>query len=325
MYVPTIQTAIMLAAMLESKTWAAMLAAGIFDTSALAATSLGGEYVNVPKLNHMDDFAAQALQSVSAGTFTASSSTDDKAVVLHAYTSAKWYKSQLRQSNVDNLSALLSRTAGEKFAKRMAQMSVKLLDGAIDGVDTPSSNCHTKSTTAAISVSAIRQAKQLMGDEADKLTTLIMHSKVWGDLLRDMTENYKIDVVSGAVINNGKLQGVLGLQNIIVTDLAPSAAGATSSAGDDLYSSFIVGPKALGLAFQQAPNEENDQDITNKDSIIYKKIDMAYVVHLLGMAWGSTANPTDAAFTTASNWNEAYQDHREVLATKLVSYGGVYA
>lgn len=325
MYVPTIQTEILAHSMLDVRAWREMLAAGIFDMEVCSRISAGGEYCSIPTINRAADFARQALQSASAASHTAASSTDDKAVVLHALSPNKYYKSQLAQSNARQLDRQLSVSVGQKTAKRLAQMSLKCLDGAIDAMDTPSTNCHTKDgSSGAMTVNLIRQAAALMGDESESLSSLICHSKVWSDLMYDLYTNYKVDTVAGVVINNGKLRTILGVGNIIITDLAPTAAGATSSSGDDVYSSFLSGPGAMAFAYQTAPEPEVEVDTTNEDSIVYLKTTMAYLTHLLGVKWASTANPTDANFTTASNWDEAYQDHREVKAVKIKSLGGVY-
>lgn len=323
MYVPTIQTEILAHSMLDVRVWREMLAAGLFDMNVCSRISAGGEYVNIPTVNRAADFSRQALQSSAAASHTAASTTDDKAVVLHALSANKYYKSQLAQSNARALDSQLSTSVGQKTAKRLAQMSLKCLDGAIDAIDTPSTNCHTKDgSSGAMTVNLIRQAAALMGDESESLTTLICHSKVWSDLLYDLYTNYKVDSIAGVVVNSGKLRTILGVGNIIITDLAPSGAGSTSSAGDDVYSSFLSGPGALAFAYQTAPEPEVQVDSTNQDSLVYLKTSMAYLVHLLGVKWNSTANPTDANFTLASNWDEAYQDHREVKAVKITSLGG---
>jgi hypothetical protein len=325
MYVPTIQTEIMAHSMLDVRPWREMLAAGLFNMDVCSRISAGGEYCNIPTVNRAADFARQALQSVAAASHTAASTTDDKAVVLHAISPNKYYKSQLDQSNAKQLDSQLSVSVGHKTAKRLAQMTLKCADGAIDAMDTPSTNCHTKDgSSGAMTVNLLRQARGLMGDESEELTTLVMHSKVWDDLLYDLYTNYKVDTIAGVVIAQAKLRTILGVGNLIVTDLCPSAAGATSSAGDDIYSSFLFGPGSLAFAYQTSPTPEVEVNTTNEDSIVYLKTVMAYLTHVLGIKWASTANPTDANFTTASNWDEAYQDHREVKAVKIKSLGGVY-
>lgn len=325
MYVPIIQTEIMAHSMLDVRVWREMLAAGLFNTDVCSKITTGGEYCTIPTINRAADFVKQTLQSVSAASHTAASTTDDKGVVLHAMSPNKYYKSQLVQSNARQLDNQLSVSVGQKGAKRLAQMSLKCLDGAIDAMDTPSSDCHTKDgSSAALTVNVVRQARGLMGDASEELTTLIMHSSVWDDLLYDLYTNYKVDTVAGQVINNGKLRTILGVGNLIITDLAPYGTGATSSAGDDVFSSFLLGPGALAFSFQQNPEAEVQADTTNADTIVYLKTTMAYLVHLLGVKWNSTANPTDVAFATASNWDEAYQDHREVRAVKIKSLGRQY-
>ena len=323
-YVPTIQTPYMLRAMFENKTWAAMVASGFIDFGVLDNYVRTGEYVNIPKFNLMGDFVHGDITSGSALTFDRLSTTNDKAVILHDVSPNSYSAHDVMQSG-ENFGALLGTSVGEKVAKRMVGQVLRLLNGAIDGIDTPSSNCHTQDVgTGGLTIQNIRTAKYLMGDAADSLNTLIVHSKVWKDVLYDAIANYKIDVVGGQVINNGKLNGLLGIENIIVTDLCPTSGVGTGTTTDDDYSSFLVGAGAVAAAFQRQPTQEVFEDITPVSTLVKVKVGMDYCLHLRGMAWGSTANPTDSNYGNASNWNEAYEDHREVKAVKLISNGGIY-
>jgi hypothetical protein len=176
-----------------------------------------------------------------------------------------------------------------------------------------------------MTVNLIRQAKQLLGDEADALTTLVLDSLAWGDLLHDLTENYKIDVVGGAVINNGRLQGLLGLQNIVISDLIPVTSYGASSAGDDQHHTFLLGPNAVYFAYQRNPRSEGDKDVLNPSTQYYLKTSLDYVLHLKGLKWTGDGNPADSDLVDAANYAEAYTDHRDVKAAKLITKGGVYA
>jgi hypothetical protein len=324
-YVPTIHTEVLLQGLFDSKTWASLLAAGVLDPDALSEGARAGDVIDVPRLNHAADFARVNIASTDPLSPTHISTTDDKAVVLRDTAVNEFYEHDLVRSG-EALDVKLSRTVGEKLAKRLTQQLFRVLDGAVAAVDEPSTDCHIKDAGGqAITVNAVRQAKQLMGDEADALTTLVLDSLVWGDLLRDLTESYKIDVVGGAVINNGRLQGLLGIQNILVTDLLPVTPAGASSAGDDVHNSFLLGPNAVYFAYQRNPQTETDRNVLNPSTVFYVKTSLDYVLHLKGVKWTGATNPTDAALASAANWDVAYGDHRDVGAVKLLTKGGVYA
>ena len=324
-YVPTVHTEVLLQGLFETKTWAALVASGVLDLDTLADHVRAGDALDVPRLDHAADFERVNIGSTTPLSPTHISTTDDQAVVLRDTAVNEFYAHDLVRSG-EPLDVRLSRSVGEKLAKRLTQQLFRVLPGALDAVDSPSTDCHVKDATgSAITVGAIRQAKQLLGDEADALTTLVLDSLVWGDLLRDLTENYKIDVVGGQVINNGKLQGLLGLQNIVVTDLIPVTAYGASSAGDDQHHTFLLGPNAVYFAYQRVPQAETQKNVLNPSTVFYVKTSMDYVLHLKGVKWTGSTNPTDAALATASNWDVAYGDHRDVKAAKLITKGGVYA
>jgi hypothetical protein len=324
-YVPTVHTEVLLQGLFESKTWAALLASGVLDLDTLADDARAGDAVDVPRLDHAADFARVDLASSTPLTPTHLSTTDDKAVVLRDTSVNEFYEHDLVRSG-EPLDARLSRSVGEKLAKRLTQQLFRVLLGALDAADSPSTDCHVKDATgSAITVTAIRQAKQMLGDEADALTTLVLDSLVWGDLLHDLTENYKIDVVGGQVIHNGRLQGILGLQNILVTDLCPITPYGASSAGDDQHHSFLLGPNAVYFAYQRAPRTETQKNVLSPSTLFYVKSSMDYVLHLKGVKWTGDANPADADLADDENWGVAYGDHRDVKAVKLITKGGAHA
>lgn len=325
--IKTIETDVMSRKMFENRIWSALVGSGCIEYGALERfVRQGGEYCVIPKRNKIQDLAHMDHTSGSALTFTRMSTTDDKAVIVRDV-SANSYKKHDELLSGDNIMAGISADYGEKVAKRLIKQTSNVLTGAIQAIDTPSANCHVKDLgNAAITAQAIRQAKYLMGDAADELRVMLMHSKVFSDLLRDTSVTYSsLESVSGTSVITGKIPGMFGLDAFIVSDQVYTTNTGTGSTGDDRYHSYFIGQKAVQIGWQKNPLVETDEDITQPSTLVRAKISADYLVHLAGVAWNSTANPDDPDLQTASNWNEAYEDHREVPAVLLISNGGVYA
>ena len=313
----------MLRAMFSNKKLAQLLATGVVALGELDEAQKGGDYVNVPRVNLSADFARIDVTATSGASFTDVATTDDKAVVLRDYSGDKYSKADLARSG-EQLGLLVSASVGEKLAKRILQQFARMTSAVIDQIDTPSADYHTLDATSnALTLNYFRQGRQKMRDAADDLNTCWIHSQVWGDLMYDLYTNYKVDVVGGVLINNGRLESILGIGNFVISDLSTNSGVGTGTTTDDRYHTILLGPGAIQLAFQKDVDTESDSDIDAPSSRIKVKHTVHYILHPKGMKWNSTANPTDAAYGTNSNWDEAYEDHRQVKLVKIISNGGV--
>lgn len=327
-YVPTVQSEYILAGLFEEQTFAKIMAARILDVNTINAVfgvnRRAGDTVSVPRLAPMADFARIDVATTTALSPTAVAALEDKAVILRDVAINSIKKHDNIRSGED-LARKIGLSLGYKLAKRLIGQMANVLTGAVDACDDPSTNCHTQDETGyALKVDSIRKAKRLMGDEGERLTTLFTHSACWYDLLYDMIANYKIDVVGGQVINNGKLQSILGLQNVIVSDLIADSGYGDTTTGDDAYNTFLLGEGCMYFAYQHEPEIEQDIDILKPSTLSYIKVSMDYLMHLVGLAWGGSTNPADSDLATPSNYGEAYSDHREVRAVHIINKGGCY-
>lgn len=328
-YVPYVQTEYILQGLFEQKTFAKLMAARIFDASTIQSAfgneKSAGDYVNIPRLTAMADFARVDIDTTTDLSPTAAATNNDKVIICRDAAINSFTKHDLIRSG-EAFAPKLLQTLGYKLAKRLITQAARVLTAAIDAIDTPSTGCHTQDETAyALKVETIRRAKRLMGDEADALTTLFLDSACWFDLLYDMIANYSLDVVAGQVINNGKMESILGIRNIIISDLIPTVSYGDSTSGDDQHNSFLLGENCMYFAYQHEPEAEQDSNLLKPSTLNYLKISMDYVMHLIGVKWNSaTTNPSDTDIATASNWDEAYADHREVRAVKMITKGACY-
>ena len=316
-YTPVIQTRYLPQGLFSQAKFAALMASGALDVATASITAQGGEFVNVPRYIQSVAFGRVLIGSVSAASFTAFATNDGKVPVLRDYSGNQWYKHQLALAGED-FGQKVAMTIGNQLAKR----AIKVLDYSIQGCVNVGADPHKYAVGSTLTVLGIQEGRAKMGDQADQLHTMLIHSKPWNSLLKDLISTYKYaGVWSGEILNNGMIETILGVRNIIVTDDLTPEAGATSSAGDDIYYTHLLADNSIYFAYQQNPYVDVWEDVTNADTIHYEKVAMDYVAAPRGFSM-STANPTDANLIDDSLWTAAYEDHRNFGIVSVTSIAG---
>lgn len=153
-----------------------------------------------------------------------------------------------------------------------------------------------------ISVDATLDAKQLMGDAADKLGLVFMHSATYTRLQKNqqITTEYDSDL-------KVKIEYYLGYQ-VVVDDGMPVASG--------VYDTYFIGKGAIvrddGMP-QGLVGTETDRDkLAAANYLINRR---ALVLHPSGVSYVGNIAPekyaTNAELATAANWQLAV-DHKKV-------------
>jgi len=314
-YVPVIQSRYLPQGLFSEPKFAALMASGAIDVNTVEEVFAGkraGEFVNIPRYVQAAAFVRSPIATSSAASFTAVSSNDGKVPVLRDISANKWYKGDAVRSGED-FGKNLGMTIGNKLAKRFVSVMDTQLQATINASGY-TSHLHdiTGESTKTLNVSDIITAKSKMGDQGDQLKTLLLHSKAWKSLLKDLVTTYKYaGVWSGDLLERGDLEGILGLRNIIVSDDLTLEGGSTTTISDDYYYSWLLADGAVYMAYQRSPEVEVWEDVTNADTIHYEKVALDYVVSPRGFSF-ATANPTDAQLITPGNWTYAGEDHRNV-------------
>lgn len=154
-----------------------------------------------------------------------------------------------------------------------------------------------------IDVDTTLSAKQLMGDAADKLGVVFMHSATYTSLQRkqQITTEYDSDLKI-------KIDYYLGYE-VIIDDGMPVTGG--------VYDTFFIGKGAIsrndGMP-QGLVGVETDRDkLAAQNYLINRR---ALVLHPLGVSWNSEAAlagkyASNAELATAANW-KLVVDHKKV-------------
>jgi len=165
-----------------------------------------------------------------------------------------------------------------------------------------------------ISATAVIDAATKLGDMADKLTAMAVHSVPYSRLLKQ-------DLIDFIPDSQGKLNipTYLG-KRLFVDDTCPHPAGATSGYK---YTSYLFGEGSIakGEGAPPVPMETDRDSLKGLDYLIHRR---HFILHPRGIAFGSTSvagdSPTNTEAHYASNWNRVYSQ-KNIRLVKLVTNG----
>lgn len=166
-------------------------------------------------------------------------------------------------------------------------------------------------TKGLLTYSRLHALRMMLGDAYSKLTTVVMHSDVFRDLVDDGLATYKMDTVGGYTIITG-LAAALGLRFVVMDE---PQLKVTSGSDFKKYYTLVFGPGALACIYQKrlTVNAERRLDFEAPYWRVLANFD--FCPHLMGHKYTSaTMNPNDATLATVGNWDQALNDHRECLA-----------
>lgn len=260
----------------------------------------GGKVINLPNWNDLSgaDEVLSDTTPLTPGKITASAV---QAPVLY----------RGKSFGANNLAGALAgddpvRAIVELFANYRARQEQKTLISVIEGTlaaASMSNHVLDKSSAAGgIDGNMVLDAKQLLGDSADQLTAIMMHSAVF-------TELQKQNLIQYTTTSDGKIAFATYLgYNIIVDDGMPvDTTGNTPIFTTYLFARGVVSrgegtPVSLVLA-------ETDRDSLQGDDYVINR--WAMVLHVNGVKWKGTpakATPDNVELATGTNWERVYED-----------------
>jgi len=273
----------------------------------------GGEFCKVPFWNEAEG-EDEVLAEGNILTPDKVTMGEDIGVVLHrgkawsAYTLAKIVSG--RDPN---------RAVGEQLAnfwgKRYDAALLSVLKGAFSG---PLKDTHVLDVSApdASTYPVIAKpehfvdAMGLLGDNMqDAFEVIIMHSKVYADLVKQGLIQFGQTVMGQQIIETGGLPTLLG-RRVIVSDACPVeeyVIDATTGATGKKYTTFIAGRGVMYFGFQREITIETDKDILAQEEVMVTTVH--FCAHLKGVKWAvTTTNPNNATLATGTNWQKVWPD-----------------
>lgn len=152
-------------------------------------------------------------------------------------------------------------------------------------------------------------AQDTMGDHADKLSVLIMHSKIRGVLAKGDLITYERDSSS-----NARISYYQGYPIIVDDEMTVEGTGA-----DAVYTTLILGEKVIAAASGtpkvplEAERSALDGDGGGSEVLVSR---VSPIIHPVGYAWNegtiAGAQPTAAELADASHWTRVVSNRKSV-------------
>lgn len=275
------------------------------DPIIAARASGGGYFVNLPFFNDLtgDEESIGDTTDLALNAITAA---DDIAVKI--FRGKAWSSVDLvaQLAGANPLQALGNRVAAYWARKEQASM-IATLTGCFAG---PLATTHVLDISAEvgaaanITASAVLDAKNLLGDNAEYLTAIVMHSAVYTSLQKQQLIVFTPP--SQAAVSFPTYLGY----RVIVDDMVPADTG--------VYTTYLLAQGALVHQEIPQPNAIETQRIATKgqDILVSRS---AYITHLRGVKWALTSgNPANSVLADHESWAKVYAD-KQIRAVALIS------
>lgn len=194
----------------------------------------------------------------------------------------------------DPMKAIGDRVA-DYWARKEQKILVSVLAGAF--ASTAMADHVLDKSTVAISGEVVLDGKQLLGDAAESLQAIMMHSAVY-------TQLQKQNLIEFVPASDGKVMIPKYLTyDVIVDDGMPKEG--------DVYTTYLFARGSIGRGegtpVSLTPTETDRDSLAGEDYLINRR---ALVMHPMGIKWiGNPAGvtPTNAELATGTNWERVYE------------------
>ncbi len=277
----------------------------------------GGREVKMPFWKDLT--ATRQLLSDSA-TLTVNKITSDQDIARIHNDAQVWSVNHLAKviSGDDPMQAIVDLVGGY-WARTDEGLIISCLKGMFGAASMAGNLLSIKSESVAAQTSATRlngatfvDATQRLGDSADRLTAIALHSATEAALR-------KLDLIDFLPDSEGKQQiRVFQGRRVIVDDTLPVRAGSTDG---QVYTSYLFGPGAFakgvapldGAALQGGFGTEGVEIARvalDSDTVLINR--RRYILHPRGVKFNSTTvagdSPTNAELELAANWTRVYEN-----------------
>ncbi|MBL8445064.1 MAG: coat protein [Zoogloeaceae bacterium] len=258
----------------------------------------GGATINMPyfgdisgDLQTLDDAAPLTVNKITAG----------KQVAVVVARGQAWGVNDLAplMAGSDPAGAILNRVAAY-WAREYQKELIQTLGGVFSAASM-AGNVHDISALTGgaqiFGASTFIDACYKLGDAADSVSAIAMHSAVMAKLAKDQLITYQTtaDKPVSVPFYMGK--------RVIVDDGLPVATGT--------YTSYIFGGGAVGYVEGVVGNgpTENDRDILAGEDVITMR--RRWIMHVRGTKWKGTPAgdfPTRTELATGTNWERVFEN-----------------
>jgi hypothetical protein len=214
---------------------------------------------------------------------------------------------------------------GQKMARYVNHQKQKDLVSCLSGVFGSLNNNSSSSaffglcldsessdSPTSLTPSHVARAKNILGDQGDKLAAVVMHSATYYELVERRAVDFVAsgDTSGGATASGGSIAGAfgnptvpvyMGMRVVVSDDVQTTGTGASKE-----YAVYFMTQGAVGGSEVTALRSETDRDILSLSDAL--AISLGYCYHPIGAKWGvTTVNPTRAQLETVGNWSKVYE------------------
>ncbi len=272
--------------------------------------SKGGDFIKVP---YIPDFTGDAEVLTEGTALTPAGFTAGEDVGVVCRRGKAWaYTTIAEVASGKDINQIIGERLGRFWARVYDKSLLSVLKGALpDTHKLDVSQTQYGQPDVTIDIPKIIDAMNLLGDNADNFEVVIMHSKVYTDLLKAQLVQFPNSASTEQLIKQGEFGTILG-RRIIVSDAVTSETYTLSDGQGNTetrkkYYTFIAQPGAMYFAFQKDLMTEQDKDILAQQNFLVSTAH--YVPHLKGVKWNSsTVNPSDAQLANPANWKKVWED-----------------
>ncbi len=290
---------------------------GIIETDEEISTLAGGggRTVNMPYFKDLtgarqilSDSGSLTVNKIETGKDIAAIQTDGQAWSVNVL--AKYLSG-------DDPMAAIGDLVGGYWARASEASLISSIQGVVAStsfnniLDIASESIAGQSATTRLNGTTFIDALLKLGDRADRLVAIGMHSATEAALR-------KADLITFVPDSEGKASvATFQGRRVIVDDNMPTRAGTTDGT---VYTSVLFGAGAFGRGAAPLSGDpleggfgtegvEFTRDALASDSILINR--RRFILHPRGVKWNSASMageaPTDAELATASNWTRVYE------------------
>lgn len=275
----------------------------------------GGNFAEIRFYNQLDESTGDEVITDTT-SLTPDKITTGKDIGVVCHRGKAWGSRDLSQIlSGDDPQKEISKQIGKFWAKRIKAACIAVLNGNFDAngpLGTGATNPHTlkvgvtSSTKILFTHTAATQTMNLLGDAMNDFDVIIMHSKVYMDIVNAKLTTWSL----GFNPTNVKMDGndkYLG-KDIIVSDSVPVDI---STPTYPIYTTYFAKKGCMYLGRQRDLMTETDRDVLAFEDVISTNIH--FVPHIKLLKWNvTTTNPTNTQLGAYGNWASVANDHKFV-------------
>lgn len=297
------------------------------DADLAAKLAGGGRLFQAPFWNDLDDTESDVGNDDPTDEADTGKIGSAKLQAIRQLRTRGWSSARLvKYMAGDDPQTRIAARAGEYWARQFNTITVNTLRGifadnaANDSSDMIYDISGNSGDAAKISASAILETKQTMGDEAEALSLLIMHSRLYTNL-------QKQNLIAFIPNSRGEVNipTYLGYR-VLVSDTVPVI---DAGGGDFHYHTYLLGMGVLGWAeVGYDPQVEVKSNPAGGRGAGVQELWMRrqFCLHPYGFHFTDSSTvgefPTNTELRTAANWDRRYSERKMYKLALLVTKNG---